>query len=157
MRDTQLQHLTTRQKFLAMYVAHRSWMEKIRRRIERREQIPQDIDGAARKDLFAHGVLDSSKEKGTPVLIIASAEMMAMFKDPAMIEEAKTQAPPSGRQMKEIDGITDEVTQVIPNSKLRGLLRDSTPPPPRSKRGTKRDGASPVAADETVMDVSQLT
>lgn len=132
-------------------------MEQMRRRIERREPIPQDIDGNARKDFFTYGVLSNGKEKGKTVLIIASSAMMELFKDPVVVEEAKTQAPPSGRQMKEIDGITDEVTQVIPDSKLRGLLRDSTPPPPRSKRGTKRDGASPVAVDETVMDVSQLT
>lgn len=147
MRDQQQpQHMTARQKFLAMYVAHRSWMEKIRRRIERREPIPQDIDGTARQELFSYGILASGKEKGNAVLVIASAEIMEMFKDARQIEEAKNQAPPSGRKMKDIDN-GDDVTAVIPNAKLRGLLRSSTPPPP--PRSTRNNNPP---TDEAVID-----
>lgn len=143
-------HMTARQKFIAMFIAHRSWMEKIRRRIERRENIPQDIDGQARKDLFAYGILDTRKEKGVSILVIASAEMVEMFKDNAIVEEAKSNAPPSGRQMQVIAMIDEETTQVIPNAKLRSLLRDSTRPPPHPKRD-----ALPLMAED--VDVSQLT
>lgn len=139
MRDLQKpQHMSIKEKFFAMYLAHRAWMEKIRRRIERQENIPQDIDGQARKDLLDYGVLKGHREKGVYSLIIASQEMMEMFKDHAVVEEAKCNAPPSGRQMQVIAMIDEETTQVIPNAKLRGLLRDSTPPPPHSKCGQHR-------------------
>lgn len=145
-------HMTAREKFLAMFADHRSWMEKTRRRVERGEQIPQDIDGQARKDLFAYGIIASVTEKGASVLIVASDEIAELFKNPEIVEEAKSQAPPSGRQMQIIE---DEVTTVMDARQLNGLRRRSTPPP-RSKRGTVRKEAPPVVEGDG-QDVSQIT
>lgn len=148
-------HMTAREKFLAMFADHRSWMEKTRRRVERGEQIPQDIDGQARKDLFAYGIIASVTEKGASVLIVASDEIAELFKNPEIVEEAKSQAPPSGRQMQIIE---DEVTTVMDARQLNGLRRRSTPPPPpRSKRGTVVRKEAPPVVEGDGQDVSQIT
>lgn len=153
MLDNEHQHMTPKEKFFKMYVAHRSWMEQIRRRVARKEIVPQDIDGTVRMDLTKYGILATGKEKGASILIIASDEMLEFFKNPEVVQEAKDQSPPSGPKSKrgiQVDP-SDEVTKVITNGRLRDLLRRSSdPPPPRSKRDGKNEASEDV-------DVSQLT